>query len=328
MAHADGPREAGARSPGPDARITAVVLNYRTPSTTRTAIASLVASDRPPDQIIVVDNDGDAASHAALLDGLDARIGYLSTATNLGFSGGMNVGIRRALDDGAAAVLIVNSDAGLAPDCLGALEDALRERQDAGIAGPVIRSRLDPGVITSLGLRYERRFGRMRDRAGDPAAVARAGGIERVDAVTGCLMLVRRDVFAAIGLLDEDYFFSFEDLDFCLKAAAAGYASVLVRSATVFHEGSRSIGPDSPGRLYFAARNHLRAGARLAPPSGQLTAAARFISIVALNTAHAIGAPGGTLLQRLAAVWEGTRDYLAGRFGGEAMSRWSQGAGG
>ena len=167
-------------------------------------------------------------------------------------------------------------------------------------------------MITSLGLRYERRFGRMRDRAGDPTAVARAGGIERVDAVTGCLMLVRRDVFAAIGLLDEDYFFSFEDLDFCLKAAAAGYASVLVRSATVFHEGSRSIGPDSPGRLYFAARNHLRAGARLAPSSGQMTAAARFISIVALNTAHAIGAPGGTLPQRLAAVWEGTRDYLAG----------------
>ena len=328
MAHADGPRETGARSPGPGARITAVVLNYRTPLTTRAAIASLVASDRAPDQIVVVDNAGNADSQAAILDGLDPRICYLSTGTNLGFSGGMNVGIRRALEDGAGAVLIVNSDAELAADCLTKLERGLGECQDAGIAGPAIRSRHDPDAITSLGLRYDRRFGRMRDRAGDRVAVTCADAIARVDAVTGCLMLVRREVFVAIGLLDEDYFFSFEDLDFCLTAAAAGYASILVRSATVFHGGSHSIGPQSPARLYFAARNHLLAGTRLARSSSQLSAAARFISIVALNAAHAIGAPGGTIPQRLGAVWEGTRDYLAGRFGGEAMSRWSQDAGG
>jgi hypothetical protein len=63
-------------------------------------------------------------------------------------------------------------------------------------------------------------------------------------------------------------------------------------------------------------------GTRLAPSSGRVTAAARFMSIVALNAAHAIGARGGTLPQRLGAVWDGTRDYLAGRSGGEAMSRW------
>ena len=321
MAHADRPRAGRARL-GPAPRIAAVVLNYRTPSTTRAAIASLVASFRAPDQIIVVDNAGDAVSRAAILDGLEANVSYLATATNLGFSGGMNVGIRRALEGGAATVLIVNSDAGLAPDCLGALEHALDEQRDAGIAGPAIRSRHDPGSITSLGLCYERRFGRMRDRASDYETVVGGNEIERVDAVTGCLMLVRREVFDTIGLLAEDYFYSFEDVDFCVKAAAAGYASVLVRSATVFHEGSRSIGPHSSGRLYFAARNHLLVGRRLAPSSGHVSAAARFVFIVALNTAHAIGAPGGTLPQRLGAVWQGTRDYLAGRFGGAAMSRW------
>jgi GT2 family glycosyltransferase len=322
MAHADGPREGGAGISGKRSRIAAVVLNYLTPASTRAAIASLVASERIPDQIIVVDNQGNAESRAAILNGLAGEVCYVATPANLGYSGGMNVGIGRALDAGAGAVLIVNSDATVTPQCLGFLEQALVADMHTGIAGPVIRSRQAPGTITSLGLRYEPRFGRMRDRAVERVAVATAPAIEQVDAVTGCVMLVRRGVFDAIGLLDEEYFFSFEDLDFGLHARGAGYTSVLVRAATAFHEGSRSIGPHSTRRLYFAARNHLRVGARMAPTPGRVPAAARFASIVALNAAHAVVAPGGSVRLRLRAVWRGTRDYMAGRFGDDR--RWER----
>ena len=60
-------------------------------------------------------------------------------------------------------------------------------------------------------------------------------------------MLVRREVFEAVGLLDEDYFFGFEDLDFCLRARRAGFATVLAGRATVYHEGSQSLGAGRPG---------------------------------------------------------------------------------
>ena len=55
--------------------------------------------------------------------------------------------------------------------------------------------------------------------------VAGQPGSRVVDGVEGCAMLIAREVFAAAGLFVEDYFFSFEDLDFCLRARNAGYAS-------------------------------------------------------------------------------------------------------
>jgi GT2 family glycosyltransferase len=196
------------------------------------------------------------------------------------------------------------------------LEQCLDRIPDAGIAGPVVLARSDPDRVASLGMSYARLSGRMRHRG----AGTRLGGLKlpagrAVDGVSGCLMLVEREVFEAIGLLDEDYFFSFEDLDFCLKARRTGFATVLSGSATVYHEGSRSIGADTPRRLYFAARNHLLLARRIDAPAGRLAFLGRASWIVLLNLAHAVRSKGGSLPERLAAVGEGVRDYAAGRFG-------------
>ncbi len=128
-------------------------------------------------------------------------------------------------------------------------------------------------------------------------------------------MLVRREVFEAVGLLDEDYFFGFEDLDFCLKARRAGFATILADRATIYHEGSQSLGPLSVRRFYFAARNHLLLARRADPSAGRFVSVFRGCSIVLLNLAHAVVSRGGSLPARVAAVTRGTRDYLAGRFG-------------
>jgi GT2 family glycosyltransferase len=305
--------------------LAAIVLNYKTPGPTLQAVSSLHDSTRPPDILIVVDNaaEGDNRLRMALA----ADVVYLPTPRNFGFSGGVNVGIRHALAGGAERVLLVNSDAAVDRECLARLEDAFVADRAVGIAGPTIRSRGDRQTILSLGLRYSPRSGRMRDRAAD-RVVAPAGATQRVDAVTGCVMLVRREVFTAIGLFDEDYFFSFEDLDFCLKAARAGFASAIVTGASAAHDGSRTIGPESRRRLYFAARNHLLVGSRMAPTPNRWLGATRFASIVTLNALHAVRASGGTLTERLGAVWSGTSDYLAGRFGDAPVSVGTQGAGG
>ena len=71
-------------------------------------------------------------------------------------------------------------------------------------------------------------------------------------------MLVNKAVFAAIGLLDEEFFYSFEDADFCLRAKAEGFSTVCVSNATAVHLGSTTLGKQSPSRFYYAARNHLR----------------------------------------------------------------------
>ena len=104
----------------PSRRLAGVVLNFRTPDDTLAAVRSLLASTRPFDDIIVVDNDDDPGCRDQVTR-LEGPVRFEGAGRNLGFSGGMNLGIRSALSRGAGAILLVNSDATVTPDCAGRL---------------------------------------------------------------------------------------------------------------------------------------------------------------------------------------------------------------
>jgi GT2 family glycosyltransferase/glycosyltransferase involved in cell wall biosynthesis len=318
-----GRREGGKPGSRGAGRTAAIVLNYGPPDDAILAVRSLQSSSVPLD-ISVVDN-GSNPEHFGALRALGDDVTVIQTGQNLGFSGGMNVGIREALARGASHVFLVNSDMVVPAGCVDRLRDAL-DVSDAGIAGPVVLSRSVPDRVATLGISYRPSTGRMRHRSFGARipAMNTPASISPVDAISGCAMLIRREVFDAIGLLDEAYFFSFEDLDFCFRARRAGFETVLAGDATAYHAGGRSIGAD-PRRLYYAARNHLRFAARndfglrsgsaaeLQGSDAALTP--KSLLIVALNLAHALRARGGTLPGRVAAVARGTRDHLAGRYG-------------
>ena len=294
--------------------VVAVVVNYRTPAATELAVRMLLASTHTLDAIIVVNNDDSGSrdlqhlSHPAVV--------HLDTGYNLGFSGGVNVGIREALRRGADAVLLVNSDAVVPPDCTARLDAALVQTPGAGIAGPVLVSSTHPDLIASAGISYDTVSGRMRHlRHGERVKHGGSSDTTVVDALSGCVLLIAREVFERAGLFDEPYFYSFEDIDFCVSARASGFLSVRVNRAVVLHHGGQSIGPQSPRRLYFAARNHLRLAARAPGSDSLLSRWRRYATVLALNLAHAVLSPGGSTRERLTAVIRGTRDYARGRFG-------------
>jgi GT2 family glycosyltransferase len=267
-------------------KLSAVILHFETPDETARSVAALSRSRRPADEILVVDNGSRAPLAGA----------SLRAPKNLGFSGGCNLGIRRALDGGAELILLLNSDTEIAPDCLERLERALEP--EVGIAGPKITDM--SSRIESLGIHFSQRTGRMRNRT-TPGPI---------DAVAGTCMLVRREVFSAIGLLDERFFYGFEDVDLCLRARARGFRTVIVPEAGVRHHLGRSIGRASPDRLYYAARNHLLA-AELAFPLSP----ARDAAIVGWNLLHALFTAEPPRLAGLRAVAEGVVDHLRGRYG-------------
>jgi GT2 family glycosyltransferase/glycosyltransferase involved in cell wall biosynthesis len=295
-------------------RTSAVLLNYRTPDQTWLAACALRTGDEGPDDLLIVDNgsnDGSADFLRARLPGAE----LIETHRNLGFSGGCNAGIRRALESGSDFVLLVNSDAVLRPDAFAALMGAARRHGAAGVLGAVLLSRGEPDHVASAGLDFSERTGRMRHRAaGGRFAQLPPGDVHDVPAVSGCVMLIRAAVFHHIGLLDEDYFFSFEDLDFCLRARRSGFRVLIVPDAVAYHEGGRSIGRRSPARVYFATRNHLRL-ARSSLDGTRASHAARSALIVGLNAAYAILSPDVPLIGGLAAVAQGTRDHVLGRYG-------------
>jgi GT2 family glycosyltransferase len=307
-------REVAERVPAVRPSTAAVVLNYRTPADTLLATRSIEASRRPVSPIVVVDNDGHSDCGEALARGR-AAVRVLTTGGNLGFSGGCNAGIRDALAGGAELVLLLNSDATVAPDTVERLEAALAASPRAGIAAPLIVSRSDPGVVSSSGISFSIRSGRMLHVGfGRRAAELSREAPRRVTAASGCALLIRRAVFEQAGLFDERYFYSFEDIDFCLRAARAGWETWMVPSALVYHEGHRSIGTASPARVYFAARNHLllaRTAAPLPWPGSWIRAG----SVVVLNAAYALRGPKSRVPARLLSVLRGTLDHLRGRYG-------------
>jgi hypothetical protein len=298
-------------------RLAAVVLNYRTAPASLLAARALRGSSRTIDDLIVVDNGSGDGSEQELRRALpETRV--LQTGRNLGFAGGCNAGIRAALESGAALVALINSDVMLPPDALGRLEDALADRPSLGVVGPLILSRAHASRVASSGMVYSPVTGRMRHPDADRELAALSlPPVLDVDGVSGCVLLVRREVFERIGLFTEDYFFSFEDLDFCLRARAAGFSSACVTGALAYHEGGGTIGRRSAARVYFATRNHLALAGRV---GGGGWPAARTIAVLGLNLAHVLTARQAPRLRGLAAFWRGARDHFAGRYGPESGS--------
>jgi GT2 family glycosyltransferase len=299
-----------------------VIVNHRTPDDTWLAVSSVLASRRRPDRVFVVDND-QADTWRARAARWGPAVAYLHTGANLGFTGGVNVGVRAALADGADAVVLVNSDAMLAPGCLGALERAWQSGVTAaggvdapqrGIVAPLLLARSTPDIVASAGIDYDRSTGRMRERdAGRLRSAVDASPGPRV-AASGCVLLVSRAVWERAGLLDERHFFGFEDIDLCLRAHRAGYDTWFEGAAVAYHEGGGTLSPQAPRRFYFAARNHLL----LARDHGSSSLPWRLMRpgvVLALNLAHALTAPGGARLARVRATLGGAADYVSGRFG-------------
>jgi GT2 family glycosyltransferase len=295
-------------------RTAAVVLNYRTPDHAVNAVRSLKESSKPPHLIVVVDN----ASHDGSIQRLRPLNGclLLETERNRGFSAGSNLGIRAAIAEGSERVFLMNADARVSPQALEQLGSQIERERDIGIAGPVLLSAGSPPTIESIGITWKPAVSRMR-LAGSRQRLDALAPFERrdVDGVTGCAMLIERRAFEDVGGFADEYFFGFEDLDFCLRARAAGWRTICVGTALVSHEGQASIGRLSPDRIYFATRNHLLLNQRQTAGALPPVRALRTCAVVAWNLAHTLFTSPVPVSKGLRALGRGVRDFAAGRFG-------------
>ncbi len=296
-------------------RLCAVVVNHRTPEATIVCVGKMLKSTRVPDTIVVVDNgsgDGSAEALRVALPGVD----HLPLERNLGFAGGSNEGMRRALATGAERLLLVNSDAEVEPDAIARLERALDRDPRLGIVGPTIVDARCGRRIESRGIYYSLRTARVLNLEAEHEIEAHPPDqVRLVEGVSGCVMMIARHVLERHGLFDEEYFYSFEDLDLCLRAASGGWRSACVTAAIVKHDRSLTIGRKSPRRVYFAMRNHLRLSLATGAPT---TALLRQAYVLGLNVLHVlVRAPAPTRAQGLLALGRGVRDHLLRRYGHE-----------
>ncbi len=234
-----------------------VVLNWNLPADTIACVESLKGGLGPGGRILIVDNgssDGSAEQFRARFGG---SVDLLALPTNLGFAGGMNAGTRAALAAGAAAVLLINNDTLVDPAMLGQLMAAAEALPQAGVLGPAIYYFDAPERIWQIGAR-EHPLLPIPLNLGQ-RDIRRAGGRPfRLDYVTGCAMLVRREVFEKVRLLDTEYAMYFEDADFCRRVRRGGFEIWCVPAAQMWHRVSLSARMVKPASRYSFAWGRAR----------------------------------------------------------------------
>jgi N-acetylglucosaminyl-diphospho-decaprenol L-rhamnosyltransferase len=214
---------------------------------------------------VVVDNaSGDLPeiARAVISNGWSQWATLISAPRNGGFAYGSNLGMERAYAaDRPAYIYLLNPDAEVRRGAIEVLTRFLESHPDVGIAGssfenldgndwpfafrfPSLLSEIDNGMELGIVTHLLRRWvvPRRMTRAPQP-----------VDWISGASMMIRHDVLAAIGGLDENYFLYFEETDFCRRARRAGFSTWYVPESRVMHIGGQSTQVTSsaaaPGRL-------------------------------------------------------------------------------
>jgi hypothetical protein len=286
-----------------------VVLDQGRPDDTAEAVTSALDARLEPRVVVVENGPGPAPA-------LPPGVEMIRLSENRGYAAGMNAGVARLRSAGCDRFLLLNNDAVLEPGCLRRLAEGL---EDPGLAalGPVVLRRED-GRVESRGARFDPQWGRQR-LSGHGEWPERREGIADVEVVSGAVWMLSRAAFERVGPLEESYFFSFEEVDWCLRARGAGLRVGVALDARARHWGSRTLGQDSPTRLYYAARNHLHTAERHRPLAGPARWLRRGV-IVALNLAHALTQRQVARAAGCRAVLRGTADFWKGRLGpaGEA----------
>jgi hypothetical protein len=200
-----------------------ILLNWRCEQQTLRCAHAVTGWQALNPYLIVVDNESTEATSRALSTILPANQ-LIFSAENLGYGGGNNLGIKRALAAELKYVLLLNTDAEISAEGVTRLLERLETNPQISIVGPVIHEGDGARQLSLVGGRDIARHSSTRI-AVPPGDVKKLSGypIHEVDYVSGTVFLARSSALKEIGLLDEDYFFSGEIADFCKRARDQGH---------------------------------------------------------------------------------------------------------
>ncbi len=244
-----------------------ILVNYNGTQDSLECLASLAKITYPNYMVVVVDNASTDTHY--VLERIHREFPLVQTipvSENLGFAGGNNVGIKTALAESAEYVLLLNNDTVVAPDFVDKLVAAAESDAAIGMVGAKTYYFSERETIWFDGADFSWRQGGKHTHDGVVDINPSDATIRETTYVTGCTLLVKKEVVEKIGLLSEDFFMYYEDIDWSLHATKAGYKIVVAPASHVWHKVSRSaVKMGRPRIHYYHARNALILTKRNAP---------------------------------------------------------------
>jgi len=236
--------------------VSIVTVNFNQPGVTLDFLKS-IKEHTIFDQIelILVDNGSKEDHCDAYLEMYPGLI-YIRSEKNLGFAGGNNLGIKVATGD---YLLMLNNDTEITENLIEVLLDEFEQKPEIGLLSPLILYFEEPEVVQYAGytpMNYltcrNQTIGHMEEDKGQYNNESRETGY-----CHGAAMMCRRNDLNRVGLMAEQFFLYYEELDWCEKFKRAGQKIWFTGRTKIYHKESMSVGKESSIKTYFMTRNRL-----------------------------------------------------------------------
>lgn len=255
-------------------RTAVIILNWNTQAYLRRFLPPLIRSLEGLDAEVVVADNASGDGSRELLSEEFPGVRTILFDENLGFTGGYDRAVGRLLDEDCGApeyIVLINSDVEVEPGWLQPLVRHLDGRPECGVCGPKLLAlrRSGDGFVKTDEFEYAGAAGGCIDRYGYPFCRGRVlGRTERDEGqydaagghvfwVSGACLATRASLWKRLGGLDGRFFAHMEEIDYCWRAALAGFCVDVVPESRVWHLGGGSLPQSSPFKLKLNFRNSL-----------------------------------------------------------------------
>lgn len=226
-----------------------ILLNYNGWRDTIECIESLNKIKYKNFEIIVVDNNSTDNSREKLLE--YAKINnyiFLESESNNGFAAGNNLGVKFALKNNPEYILLLNNDTIVEPEFLTELIACAKKNNNVGIIGGKIYNYPEMNNLWYAGGYINKLTARGKHKIEDYDKEC------ETDFITGCMQLINIIALKDVGLMDEQYFLYYEDLDYCMKFKNKGYKLVYTPNSIIYHKCGGSASYVSATSIYYSNR--------------------------------------------------------------------------
>lgn len=295
-------------------KISVITINYNGLEDTCGLIDSLPVDSRL--EIVVVDN-ASSENEAAIIAARYTHVKTIRSEQNNGFSAGNNLGFSISTGD---YLFFLNNDAYMTGtdeeklNSLFTLIERLESNSHIALVCPKIRFAWDNTPIQFAGYTPLSKI-TVRNRAqgfGEPDH-GQYDTPHPTPYVHGAAVMAKREYVEQVGLWPESFFLYYEEIDWSIMFARAGYEIWYEPGCTVYHKESRSTGQNSPLRVYYLTRNRLYLVRRHSPPIDKYLSYAYLIGIAYIKSIIIYTVQGH--FGHAKAVISGIRDFILKRYG-------------
>lgn len=237
-----------------DDRIGIVTVTYNSAAVLPDFFESLEQQTYKNFVVYAVDSGSSDSSVSALQEQPKSSFKVIKNVENVGIAKGNNQGISAALNDGCSAVLLLNNDVVFGPDFILRLLEGLKAHS-CSMAVPLIYFHDSPRRIWAVGGGFQALLGQQPFHRGEGEEDnGQYNQTVAIDFAPACCILIKRDVFERIGIMDERFFVYSEDVDFMYRASKANLSTCVIPSAKLWHKVHALTGGESDFTYFYGAR--------------------------------------------------------------------------